>query len=70
MSARTVRFICGACNGTGRSRYYENRDCDRCDGLGTIATKLTLSSGVAKHRSLLPNGEVDPTYIGDGAEPA
>lgn len=41
----SVRFICSACSGTGHSRYHENRDCDQCDGHGTILSRLTLGTG-------------------------
>lgn len=40
---RTIRFMCRACNGTGHSRYYEYRDCDVCNGVGTIASYLEFS---------------------------
>lgn len=40
---RSIRFLCRACNGTGHSRYYEYRDCNVCDGKGTIASYLELS---------------------------
>lgn len=39
---KTVSFICSACNGTGLSPWFENRDCDRCDGRGTITTSVAL----------------------------
>lgn len=43
MSARkSIAFICKACNGTGQSRWYENRDCDQCDGRGTITSYIAL----------------------------
>lgn len=40
---RCIRIICKACSGTGKSRYHEGRDCDQCDGHGTILSYVSLS---------------------------
>lgn len=41
---QTVRFMCKACNGTGKSRWFEGRDCDVCEGHGTIKSYVRLGA--------------------------